>query len=216
VIAPGVAQLLRYANAAPPPWRRAQFYALKDRLCRTYGVHDGYDVQHIRDLCWGLDDAIGCPGTGCRKCGGTGVYRERTTWLERWSIAGRIFHRPLGPIRPDGARALNVIQGRIVHRDVSARAAREATLLLALVFDRPLFWPLFAHGSLCSPGCWPLCRLNKTVAVVRGVWPSYVSRRTCPICRREFRPLFRRRALFMCRRCLARPAHVTNDAELPF
>lgn len=130
-----VGWLLALANADPGCHRR-DFYALKDRLLKKYGRVVGEDVQRIVDHCWG-DTQQGCEGKSCRRCGGTGFWRDRWFLLERWELGGRTFHRPAGPAKP---RAVDYIAGYIRHNPRNLRACREALLWLALLFDCRLFW----------------------------------------------------------------------------
>lgn len=81
------------------PW-----YALKDKLCKRFGVNDGYDVQFIEGK-----KCYSCRGTGiyhkhyhgewiadeCYNCCGTGMYKDdRYIVLERIKVGRYIFHRP--------------------------------------------------------------------------------------------------------------------------
>jgi hypothetical protein len=149
-----VVWLLHLANSCPPPGLRREFYALKDRLLAR-GNHVGWDWQHIVDECWDCDGR----GWGCARCCNTGVWRERWVALERIRLGAYIFHKPWRstPIKPS---APVTIEGRIVHASGNGRAAREAGLWLALLFDRRLFVALLRNGRLVRPGWYPLARLQ--------------------------------------------------------
>jgi hypothetical protein len=157
--------LLHLANAHPPSGRRSEFYALKDRLLRRYGALIDYDVQHIVDKCWGDSDRLGCEGKWCGRCGGTGIWRDRWIVLERWELGSWIFHRPTNLLRAPNALP-RVIEGRIEHRDVHPRTAGEATLWLALLFDRPLFWRLLTTSRFCGWQWRPMLALQSVTMQV--------------------------------------------------
>jgi hypothetical protein len=128
--------------------RRTEFYALKDRLLQRYASYDGVDVQHIVKPCWGPgcdgdENRFTCPGSSCRKCGGTGVFSERFIPLQRWNFEGRIFHRPMG----ETSKRPATIEGHILHGDVDAHAAADAALWLFLLCDRRLFWSTLGASS---------------------------------------------------------------------
>lgn len=131
--------LLHRANARPPEYVRETFYRLKSRLLVRYGRYIGDDVQDLSQECWGPDRrSYVCPGNGCPKCGGTGVYRERFVVLERWRLGRYTFHRPVERRLPKMV-PVRVIKGIIRHGDVPYDQAVDALLWLALVYDRELF-----------------------------------------------------------------------------
>lgn len=208
-----VAWLLGLANAraSSSPHRR-DLYDLKDRLLRRYAVRDGEDVQRVVDVCHGWRFE-GCDGDRCTKCGGTGVWQTRWVMLERWRLAGRVFHRPVGPTTP---RAVDFIDGRIWH-DVPARVAAEAALWLALLFDRALFWTLLVHGGRFCGWQWrPMLALQALVYEARSRTHrlrSALSPRACIHCGARF--WIGRRERYVCRSCLAAIA-TDADTELPF
>lgn len=96
--------VLKHANSSPPSWCREEFYALKQAILERYGIWAGEDIQHIRKECWSCTNGTYCDGEVCRRCDGRGVYSERWILLERWLLAGQMFHRPLrslvGSLRP--------------------------------------------------------------------------------------------------------------------
>lgn len=208
-----LAWLLGLANArAATSSHRRDLYDLKDRLLRRFAVRDGEDVQRIVDAChgWGFE---GCEGKYCEKCRGTGIYQTRWVLLERWRLAGRVFHRPIGACLP---RAVDYIDGRI-HHDVPARVAAEAALWLALLFDRTLFWNLLARGGRFCGWQWrPMLALQVVVYEARSrthAIRAALSRRECIHCGARF---WRgRTARYVCRSCFAA---IPEDAEydLPF
>lgn len=145
-----LAVTLKHANSCPPfqADARQDFYALKQAICAAYGQRDGIDVQHIRDKCSRCTDGFvyteyEMPDEICRKCGGSGIYADRWILLERWKIAGHVFHRPVGHTESRTA----TIEGRITHRP--SRLAYVAHRVLALTF-RPqyyLYLDQFRMGS---------------------------------------------------------------------
>lgn len=171
--------LLQSANSHPPVLAKGDFYRLKDRILRRYGELVRHDLQHIKKPCWGCNGTgtftgcdngwswVECPPTPCLRCGATGVYSEFWTVLEVWRLGGRHFHRPLfrthneqdprlvhfasGLLFDDGRR----IEGYIEHKP--HRHAAEAAYILALLFDRPLFWRLWGscgHRRKHTPLAW--------------------------------------------------------------
>jgi hypothetical protein len=220
-LAPLVARALRLANANPPTLgaERAAFYAMKDRLCRRYGDRVGRDWQEIVRECYG------CDGSGrytypegdwdeCRRCGGDGVYDRFWVELERWEIAGLVFHRPAGrSYTPPGDPV--AIVGRIRHARVGW-AGREAGLWLALAFDRPLFLRLMTRGGCACGPTWrhPLVTLQKATSTLASLAKRF-ARRRCVTCGRAFRQGFRHRRSYccVCRRCdRTAAAAVADDA----
>lgn len=121
--------ILRHANSSPPSHARAEFYALKEAICRAYGTLEGYDVQLIEHSCWG--DYDGC-GPHCGKCGGSGIYYSKTVLLEQWRVGKNVFHRPLDTqigllkIEP-------TIRGKITHRP--SKLAFACWRVLTLLFN---------------------------------------------------------------------------------
>lgn len=96
-----IGRLMFMANSegVKQPW-----YSLKEKLCKKFGVNDGYDVQFIEGK-----KCYSCGGTGvyhkyyqrewiddeCYNCCGTGMYKDhRYIVLERIRVGGYIFHRP--------------------------------------------------------------------------------------------------------------------------
>lgn len=198
--------LLFLANAhARSSYYRAEVYAMKDLILRRYGkLQKTQDVQRIVDPCWS------CHGTGgmrppfpvgmkCPDCRGTAVYRTRWVALERWTLAGRTFHRPIGPTIP---RAVDYIDGLITHGGVSEHASREATLWLALLFDRALFRSLLRfpieHRSRL-----PLLTVQRALARIR---------RTEAYRRRQHENELRRRETQLA----TAPVPNNDDDDLPF
>lgn len=137
-----LAVVLKHANAQPPFANdaRADFYRLKEAILRTHGKIVGEDVQHIRKVCWGCggsgwieEHSYSMPSDDCDKCRGTGVYSERWIVLERWEMAGLIFHRPVGSTEKRTA----TIEGLITHRRTRLSFAAQRVLAMVL---RPQYW----------------------------------------------------------------------------
>jgi hypothetical protein len=193
-----VAWLLHLANADPPITRRREFYALKQRLVERWGVRVGDDVQRYRRECYGYQ-FDGCEGKTCRKCYGTGVFSESWVLLERWEFGGYVFHRPVGPTRP---RAVDYIDGRITHAGVSHRAANEAALWLALLFDRRLFCALLTTSRNCGWQWRPMLALQAVVFDLRMFVGAFYVRRCDRCARWTFRYSPRSHlCVVRCRRC---------------
>lgn len=157
-----LAWLCHYANA-DPSFSRRYFYDLKDRLLRQYAEFRGHDMQEITKECWGdkrdeYGDLHGC-GPKCRRCGGTGVWDRRWVRLQRWQWGKYTFHIPDGDtrIKPDSVQ----IVGRVEHPDYG-KASREAELWLYVVtLQFRTWWHVLSTSAYCSPGWWPMCRLQK-------------------------------------------------------
>lgn len=166
-IARPLAWLLGLANAHPPLGCRREFYALKERLLARWGRVVGVDVQHLIDECygWGFN---GCTYNRYCKCDGSGVFRERWVLLVRCEMGGRIFHSRPRPF-VSTPRPMATIRGRILHRRVSAHAATEAQLWLALVFDRPLFWRILRMSRYCGWQWRPMLVLQTVVFELRMI-----------------------------------------------
>jgi hypothetical protein len=158
-----LAWLCHYANADPSHCRNT-FYDLKDRLLRQYAEFRGHDIQEIVKECYGgfdyIGDPRGCKGKECRRCGGTGIYDRRWVRLQRWHWGKYVFHIPDGStwIKPDSVQ----IHGRIKHEDYGkASRGREAELWLYIVtLQFGMWWKVLSTSSYCSPGWWPMCRLQ--------------------------------------------------------
>lgn len=205
-----LARLLHYANAGPP-WPREAFYAVKERLLRRYGRLVDWQWQEIRKECWGpwgewYGERAGCLGEKCPRCGGTGIFDIRWVLLERWEWCGYVFYRPV-PGRDQWTQPeLPVtIFGRIEHRDYGL-ASREAALWLFLLTGHwRLLGTTLGASCSCSPGCWPMLRLQWLVMHL-GLWLRW---QKCS-CGRWFPTWGSGR--MVCRRC-RRP---TREDEIPF
>lgn len=214
-----IAWLLHLANARPP-FRREEFYALKDRLLCRYGTMFGFDVQRITDPCWGYEADGGCCGPHCRKCWGTGIWRDRWILLERWQCHGYLFHRPRRMTSESEARSAT-IHGRIEHRDVDAQASAEAALWLFLIYDRGTWWRE-TRGHCFTVWSWhPLLCVQRIVMPLH-LWLSRWRPRPCGRCGRRFIRPFESGYWFACRRCsppvrqlLARHEERVRE-EIPF
>jgi hypothetical protein len=207
--------LLHLANASPPHALREEFYALKDRLRARYGVADGHDVQHLRKECWGWIGESGCRGKHCTKCGGSGVFEERWILLVRFRIGGYRFHRPLGLT----ARRPATIKGRIEHEGADHRAAREASLWLALFFDRRFLLRLFTAGGYLLGWSWhPFSAVQRIAyGTYWGAWMRLrrrFRRDRCWTCERLYFSGLGKQSYNRCRPCARLLAR--HDEEIPF
>ena len=201
-----ISWLLWHANA-DPGFHRRDFYAMKDRLLARYGRVVGHDVQRIQQPCYGTSWDMTCKGAGCPRCGGTGIWSERWVLLERWDLAGRTFHKPVGPAHP---RAVDFIDGYIRHQPRNYRASRDAQLWLALLFDWRLFRRLLTTSRMARWQWRPLLALQSIVFEVR-LW-TRVQR--CHCGRRYFSL---RTGWLICPRCRAVPVGASiDDEDLPF
>ena len=128
-----LALVLKHANCSPPSSCKEDFYALKEAILEKFGERDSYDYQLIEFPCWGESRYHGCD-EHCGKCGGTGIYHRFHVRLERWKLAGQVFHKPLertafsmGPVN---------IKGKINHplKKLGFAAWRVLSLLFAPAF----------------------------------------------------------------------------------
>lgn len=187
LLGPILAALLHYANSRPP-FSKSEFYAVKKRLIQRFGTWDGDDLQHIVAECWGYwsnygDESTPC-GPDCRKCGGTGIYRESWHILQRYTWHGYKFHvwHHQAYSQPQSDHYVNRIVGRVTHRNYG-RWSDEAVLWLYLLTGE---WSLLKR-ALCGSriGQWtslPMLNLQK----ICMTWSMWFSRRTCRCGRRYF------------------------------
>lgn len=225
-----VAWLLVRANAGARTSGNAQaFYELKDRLLKRYGERDvdrPTDVQRIVDVCYG------CDGTGfylypdedCYRCGGTGVYQTRWVLLERWLIAGHVFHRPIGPTKP---QAVDFIDGKIRHTSIDPRTAAEAVLWVWFLFAPAEWWHAMTTGRQYrqkGERILPMLTLQ-VLTFVLARWFRRLRPRDCVSCHRSFiRPWRVEGKLFSCTRCVRAQRRLQlagieggdDDDDLPF
>jgi hypothetical protein len=140
---------MRDANAGAQ-YNRYAFYNLKDKLFRRFGAFLGYNFQIIKRECWT------CSGTGdfhwwltdryrkCEHCNGTGIFRIDYVLLERYSLFGDIYHKPirLRDVQRFG-RLGNTIKGIIQHKQVTSKRAWVSMMALLFLFDQNNFWNNF-------------------------------------------------------------------------
>lgn len=206
-----IARLLHLANARPPFMCRERFYSLKDRLLKRWGTREGYDLQRIDYACWGYGDA-GCTGMTCTKCGGTGIYDVRKTYLDRWTFGGFPFHT-ISDAQYRQHVEPPTITGRIKHTDYG-RWSDEAALWLFLIFDRQSFWKLM---TACKPYAWqwlPLSFLQRNIGWPLGRLMGRLESRRCH-CGRRYRIWFASLGWCVCPRCRT-PKPVPTCDDIPF
>lgn len=124
------------ANAADYKGKQQFFYPLKHRLLQRHAISDGWDLQTITKRCWN------CGGTGkhwtgeeCYRCDGTGIYSQRTHFLQRWKLGDRVYHCPVEE-RPDG-EPYGEIEGRIEHHSehIDGALGRKALIWLMVRYQ---------------------------------------------------------------------------------
>lgn len=208
--------LLSRANADAPGVGRAEFYALKARLLARFGTPDGEDVQHIRDGCWGCDGTgvYADSGRECRRCYGSGVYREAWVLLPRWTLGGYRFHT-VSPRPVPHPRPTPTVVGRVRHARGSGPAATEAALWLALAFDRRLFRRLMRGWKHCSWSWLPLVNVQKLCWAVMRLGDR-LRRRTCHACGRGFRHGLGPTGWLVCRSCRSAVKADLDLDDVPF
>ena len=204
-----LAWLLHVANSSRGLGR--EFYDLKTRLLRRYATFRGHEMQEITKQCWGdkrdeYGDLYGC-GPNCRRCGGTGIFDRRWVRLQRWEWGRYVFHVPDGDTR--NAPCVVTIFGRIEHRDYG-KGSREAELWLYLVTGSlKMLWHALTACSYCSPGWWPMCRLQKVAmwSRMRFSWQKCWCGKWFPTWGRGWR---------ICRKCRKCRSQKPVDDDVPF
>ena len=81
-------------------WWRKVFYRMKDHILQNFGTREGFALQKWDDLCW--KDDPDDPNDRCCQgatADGTIPYATHYHILERWSLGGRILHRPTNEYR---------------------------------------------------------------------------------------------------------------------
>lgn len=178
-------RLLHLANARPP-FSRAEFYALKEKLLSKYGRFAGHDLQIIEKQCYGdgwWKDEGGTPcGPTCTRCGGTGLYDVRWHRLERWEWLGYVFHRPVDStsVRPSGNPA-SWIRGRIEHANHGRKSDEACLWLYILCGEWNMLWRELKGCYRYGFYAYPLLILQKIVFKVS----DKLQRRTC-FCGKRF------------------------------
>lgn len=201
-------------------------YAIKERILRRLGQLVGEDIQHIKRECYGCEGSgYYYSGEDCYRCGGTGVWDEKWIRLERWQLAGRIFHRPAGRMsRP--MNGMVTVEGRIEHNRPNPAACWDALLWLALLFDRQFFWRELTstrgHRQLWRP------MLGLQALVFEIKTRSYrlrrviMIRRQCSMCGQQWTRWFNRGSLYDCPECAQKHrlavanGTMSDDDDLPF
>lgn len=188
-----ITHLLTLANAGAYQGKREWFYPFKDRFLRRWARRDGYDKQVLTHKCWGCNGTKtyktcyrcnylgGCdrcnnfyigPEGECFRCGGTGIHRIDTVWLERWVFGGRVFHVPVSAwhlpvlISPPVVTYTDIIRHAPVDHDRAYRAA----LMLFAIFE----------VETLARIVWASTR-NKAYRIFRGVRNWWLERQMGPI-----------------------------------
>ncbi len=196
-----LAMLLHYANASGAG---LEFYALKGWLLERYAQRDGEDVQEIVKKCWGPGDwydpespVKGCPGEGCKHCGGSGIYDRKITVLNRWRWCGYVFHT-IGTWPPK-QQATITIRGYVRHEQYGMKAVEARIWLYVLCGEWRMFWREISGHRYLGWYCWPMLNVARVLSVIINHWPRrfecWCGRRywktwtsgwcICPKCRRE-------------------------------
>lgn len=135
----------RLANSNPP----TGFYPFKARFLSRYAVPDGFDLQHVEQFCYTCDGSGQyAKGEACRACDATGIHHVNDHWLQRWNLAGTIYHKPM-----DHADVYHLhvykypeprseISGRIQHLNVDLKVSKRAFYRLLLRHEPVTFYNL--------------------------------------------------------------------------
>lgn len=208
-----LAVLLHYANASPPFLERESFYALKDRLLVKHATATHLVWQHIIDRCWGYEGGNGCLGVTCRRCGGTGIHRERNIQLVVFKWGRFTFHKPIVALNQyrDLPTHLGMIESRIQHRSYGYRSAEARLWLYLLMGEWCALWRQLRGSCSCGWYLYPLLTIQRVT-----MWAAMKSsRRTC-WCGRRYWTLGS--GWQICRRCRAPRMQPTEDEDssIPF
>ena len=192
-----ITRLLAQANSNPPDGEyRSLFYNVKTRLLERHGCQIGEDWQHIVKRCHSCDGLgwwgghLHHGGEPCYRCK-SGIYDEFWVRLERWKIAGSVFHIPRERVRYEPAVSKVNIEGLIEHDDFGE--PEEAAMWLFLFFDRKTFFRIMRdrHYRLLVPANFrtPLLLMKRCLDRVRRIWRAcFPKRKRCPVC---FRSMWR-------------------------
>lgn len=152
--------LLATANSCEHPafmwWKKVHFYPYKAMMLRKYGLFKGYARQEIeKGACYACgcldDDERYLVDGGCTHCGGTGIYKE-TYYLRVYRLGGFQFLVPtLSPRRWEGppGEVIMTIEGRVRHPEIPFKQARQAVVILFLLFDTGAFMRLLWRDMDC-------------------------------------------------------------------
>jgi len=168
-----LAKLLHYANRRPPITRKQEFYAIKEKILAKYGRKIGYDVQHIRKDCYSCDETgmFRCDWKepeSCWKCGGTGVYEEFWTLLEKYQLVKYTFHRPISKVYENpGYQTFGKIEGYISHDTPGYYLHAECAFWLFLIYDRKTFFSYIGKVGFPSRKFTPMVILSTVIQKVR-------------------------------------------------
>ena len=121
------------ANASDYARKQKYFYPLKHKLLHRFGKPDGCDRQIITKTCWD------CGGTGqwnklndCTKCDGTGIYYQKTHYLERYILGNRVYHIP---VEYPSSMWKNTILGLVKHEYIEPSLAEKSLHILILRYE---------------------------------------------------------------------------------
>lgn len=147
-ISPRCVEWIRQANAGDYSDKKYIFYPLKSRLCRRFGLADGYDLQTIVLKCWCGDGIFrGSEYTlperfwkVCNRCCGTGIYLTKHIPLIRWQVGDTLFHEPSTLVsHHSGMQYTHHFYGLIKHPAINSQAARRAMERLLLRYEPERF-----------------------------------------------------------------------------
>jgi hypothetical protein len=142
--------LLHHANRST---KRIDFYLLKNRLLKQYGITNGYDVQFIEGkechacdgsgiyvgYSWHTDEPFSC---SCNRCYNGWYKRPSWVLLERLRFSNYVFHQPKGkyyskeelpPVFP----ATVTVEGYIEHK--RSKYGVFSICILFILFDYKCF-----------------------------------------------------------------------------
>lgn len=179
-----IGRLLRAANANPHIFGKHRFYPLKNRVISRFGEKVGHDLQYIKKQCWscngtgiftGYDNGIHwieCPAQPCYRCV-HGTYTRYWVLLERYDLAGCIFHRPVERIYHTSRlpeKTVSQITGYIKHASVPPAKSGESFLWLAMLFQPSLLFLVMGTTTIKDPfQTFPvLVLVNNIVAWIRN------------------------------------------------
>lgn len=152
-----LASILARANTGPALPIREAFYRVKRHLLEGLGVPIGSKVQVIDKRCWG-DRSGCCPGRGCSRCSGSGIFDRRVILHHEYELGGHHFLVPVQELTETPHRV--DIVGKVPRNPLIGSHRCSVAIVAA-------FAPHLVRASWIDPG-----QILKLVASIGPVPPS--------------------------------------------
>lgn len=167
-----LAKAIWIVNSDPPHQLRDEFYQIKNKVLKRFGMRVGQDLQHIRKECWHCNywACDECEVTGdCCKCGGTNIYRQFWSRLDVYQLGGFRFHLPVERLYKDPGEPVTLTD-YIQHVERGSYFLRvELLLWMIVIFDPVWLLRRIIHlrnvqsASPRYPLLWSLSQLGRFV-----------------------------------------------------